>query len=370
MVQLSVPYHSQWSDSSSINITDCGPTCLAMILNYFGIDATSDSLYKAHLPRKRPHDFTTFAELRNIAREYNITLNRSKFNHRDEALANLRQAVADGWPVLTLVKYRPWKQATGNDFDFGHFVVVTGFEGNQFFFHDPLFADWRSNPPRGAHFTMDNDLFAAGWGGFPAAENPNWACAIARGPRVPTPVDTTRVPAEVPPLTPATPTTPVPSPTARTATAPAAHDLTPEQQRRIRALAAYRWTEPPAWDDPAAVDLWVTHLGEFGQEVTRHTVAAGDTMSALASRYYNEQHRWPAIKAFNNMQREGLWLGEILEIPLTGESGGHDSDALPHDTLGGPGTLSADGDAVNPDMEALSYNSLGANSIGIGFEED
>ncbi len=359
MVQLTIPYRSQWADDANLFRADCGPTCIAMILNYYGITVTPNQLY-THLPGKGVEDFTTFSELRRVAQHFEVALPRHQYGHREEALANLRSAIDSGRPVMTLVKYAHWRNTTGNAFDFGHFVVVTGYEGDLITLNDPLFGLWQP-ASQGAHLTMSTDLFCAGWGGFPVTENPNWACAIARSSKPPT----THQP---PPITDhPSPDTPHPPPDTQP---PADLTLTPEIKRRIEALAAYRWARPPEWENEQDTQLWLNHLGDFGAAVAQHTVGPGDTLSALASRYYGQQHRWPAIKSFNNLQREGLWVGETLLIPQVGQSGAHLNEALPHDNLATPGTLSAEAPVgPNPNLAAIEYNALGSGTFGIGFED-
>ena len=46
-------------------------------------------------------------------------------------------------------------------------------------------------------------------------------------------------------------------------------------------------------------------------------------------RIYGQQHRWHAIQIYNDLGREGLWLGETLLIPRLGQSGAHTAAARP-----------------------------------------
>lgn len=368
MVKLDVPYRSQWAADAATHAADCGPTSLAMLLNYRGVNMTPDRVYD-HIPTvKKSEDYTTFSELLQVAKDKNVPLTYRAYADQDEAFRNLRANLDAGNPVMALVKYKPWRETLGNAFDFGHFVVVTGYDDENVYLHDPLFGLWQTPAEKGAHYKMPNDLFAAGWGSASLDGNPNWAAAVAGdvidvGPAplpIPQPVPVPTPPPSEPPPTP-TPT-PTPIPPIPVPSAPTMDDL----NRRIRALAAYRWAAPPDFTNPSAVQLWLDNLGDFGLEYDEYVVRSGDSLSGLASRYYGEQHRWPAIKAYNELQRDGLWVGETIRVPRLGTSGAHRNPALPHDTLSGLESLDPDM-MIDPYQESLDYNALvGPSSMGIG----
>jgi predicted double-glycine peptidase len=58
----------------------------------------------------------------------------------------------------------------GNGFQGGHFVVVTGYDNDHIYMHDPLFGNIKS-AALGHHHGVPNDLFASGWGSTRNAEN-------------------------------------------------------------------------------------------------------------------------------------------------------------------------------------------------------
>lgn len=135
--------------------------------------------------------------------------------------------------------------------------------------------------------------------------------------------------------------------------------------RRIRALAAYRWAEPPNFANPEAVQLWQDHLGDFALAYDNYVVQSGDSLSALAARNYGSQHRWPVIKVFNDLSTDGVWVGQRIMIPRLGDSGAQNDPALPSDTA----DFSKDIDMlVDPDQEPLDYEALiGDTSMGLGL---
>lgn len=380
MVKLPVPFRSQWdlNDADDFN-ADCGPTCLAMILNFRGVPITPNTIYR-HIPEpgKYENGVTDYNQLITVARDLGIKLNHRKYSEvgKDVALNSLRANLDAGNPGLALVRYLPWKEL-GNLYDGGHFVVVTGYDDGHIFIHDPLFGLHVKPAEKGAHFAMPIDLFVAGWGStfdpdpqksfgfnFSVAYNGDVIDLDRPAPPAPAPAPhPTPAPAPPPIVTPTPPppvVTPTPPPPAGQA------KVMDDVNRRIRALAAYRWAAAPDFANPASVQPWLDNLGDFGLEYDAYVVRSGDTMSGLAARFYGQQNRWPALKAYNNLQRDGLWLGETILIPRLGASGAHLSPVLPHDTA----DFSKDLEflLVDPDQAPLDYNEIaGQSSIGIGY---
>lgn len=353
MPKLNIPYRSQWDGDARDHDSDCGPTCLAMMLNYHGVNITPDNVYDYdHLRAKGRKDFTNFTDLAKVARANDMVCAYAVPSNRNEAFRKLRANVDADMPMLALVNYNnAWINATGNNYAGGHFVVIAGYDDTNIYIHDPLFGMWVKPSSRGSYFTMSHDLFAAGWGGFSPADNPNWACmTIKRKGGVPAPKPK---PVVVRTETAVSPTT----------------NISTDIQRRIRTLATYRRAEMPDFNNANDVKLWQDHLGDFALTYDYYVVQSGDSFSAVASRFYDGQHRWPIIKEYNNMQRDGLWLGETLRIPHMGKSGAQHDTALPINTIDQTKALAFD-DLVDPDVAAQDYNDFGSNSIGIGVYEE
>lgn len=480
MIRLDVPYRSQWDNDAVTHSADCGPTCVAMMLNYYNVAMTPDRVYD-FIASRPSHEFTNFTELIQVCGQHGVPLTYCRLESQAQALAYLHANLAAGNPSIVLVKYKPWRPVTGNAFDWGHFVVAVGYDdAGNILFHDPLFGLWQPRS-RGSAFTLPADLFCAGWGGFPATENPNWACAFAGqlvrpdGPPPPPPpalalelvnfssslADYDQTPAGAAfnavwdirntgqatwdagygpafnpgphsqtqgativnmaaqerfalgdvgdrnqvgpgeqvritlPLT--APTQPgvygyhwrmqtaaggafgstrwlkitvVPGPEPKPEpTEPLA--LTPAAQRRILALAAYRWAATPNLEDPAEAQLWLENLGDWGEQTALHVVGPGDTLVALAKKYYGESWRWKTLEVFNNLNpQRGLWAGDRLEIPLHGSSGAQDNPDLPHDEVSFDIPVDPAPEETNPVAPALDYNVIGENTAGMGFVAD
>jgi hypothetical protein len=375
MVKINVPYRSQWAADAGFKNGDCGPTCLAMILNFHGQAITPDGVYQHITYGEHDPDpekgYTNFNQLMKAAEAKQVTLTYKKYHDtgRDAAFRSMRANLDAGNPGIALVRYAPWETVVGNLFKGGHFVVVTGYDENHIFIHDPLFGMWVKPPEKGAHYSMPNDLFDAGWSSTSDA-GIGWNYSIAYSGRV---VDASPVPPPVPQPQPVP--TPPPAPQPPAPPTPQPPPLPPpsgqfkvmdDVERRIRALAAYRWAEAPDFSNPAAVQIWRDNLSDFGLEYEEFVVRSGDTLSGLAARFYGQQHRWPAIKVYNRLQRDGLWLGETILVPRLGAGGAHANPSLPADTA----DFSKDLEflTIDPDAPPLDYNELmGDSSKGLGF---
>jgi hypothetical protein len=163
-IKLSVPYISQFDPTAGTHSGDCGPTCLAMILNAApnGRNCTVDQLYAAHLPAKPAGEFTSLSEMIGICTAEGVPMQRLASPDGAQALATLHDLVGQNKPFVVLVNYAKWDDVAQNNFNGGHFVVVTGCDDQAVFVHDPLFRGARRN--LGEHFVWRNEKFLEGWG--------------------------------------------------------------------------------------------------------------------------------------------------------------------------------------------------------------
>ncbi|MCB9008588.1 MAG: C39 family peptidase [Ardenticatenaceae bacterium] len=298
--KLQIPYRSQWDKDAKDHSGDCGPTSVAMLLNGKRVAITPDELYSYIGVRPK---FTYIPDLKNAAwGAGQLTLTYEKYANSNQALQALRKNIDNGHAFIALVKYKPWIKLTGNQFEYGHFLVVTGYDENHVFVHDPLFGLWAQRS-RGEFFRFSNKQFLDGWGGFHYTENENFGCLIPdySYPFVgEVPVEEVEPPAEE----------------KAAADALAALAVDGELRRRILSLAAYEGKAAPDLEDGETAVHWLNHVGDWGKQVEIHTVVHGNTYSGMARRYYNDSMRWRAIQVYNNQPNAQLFVGQRLEIPL------------------------------------------------------
>lgn len=300
--KLRIPYRSQWDSDAKDHSGDCGPTSVAMLLNGKRVAITPDDLYTYIGARPK---FTYIPDLKNAAwGAGQLNLTYKAYANRNQALHELRKNIDNGHAFIALAKYKPWMRITGNQFEYGHFLVVTGYDDNHIFVHDPLFGLWAQRE-KGEYFQFTNKQFLDGWGGFHYTENENFGCLIPDY-SYPFLVEVMEDMEE-----PATSESALEMQNALNALA-----VDGELRRRILSLAAYEGVAAPNLEDGKTAVHWLNHLGDWGKQIEVHTVVHGNTYSGIARRYYSDSMRWRAVQVFNNQPTAQLYVGQRLEIPL------------------------------------------------------
>jgi uncharacterized protein YvpB len=178
IVKLDVPYISQFDATAKSHNADCGPTSLAMIINAGKAAAqqvTVDTLYTRYLPNKEVAAFTLLHEMTTIGQGEGIGLQRQNFTN-DTAMNKLHNLVDQGKPFVVLVNYEKLDDVVHWNFKGGHFFVVTGYDEEHVFVHDPLFRGSRRS--EGQYFVWRNEKFLSAWGGFDPLVNPNFVAFV------------------------------------------------------------------------------------------------------------------------------------------------------------------------------------------------
>jgi hypothetical protein len=179
MIQLDVPYISQFDPTARTHLADSGPTCMAMILNAGRIledQVTVDTLYARYLPDKDVSAWVSWQDLGAIGRGEGLDVQRHIYPNEDDALLALHALIEQDTPVIILVNYAKWDDIAQNNFAGARFVTVVGFDAEHVFVHDPLFRGARRD--QGAFFVWRNRRFLDGWGGLEALSQENFAALV------------------------------------------------------------------------------------------------------------------------------------------------------------------------------------------------
>jgi uncharacterized protein YvpB len=296
---LNIAYKSQYDPDAAASRNDCGPTCLAMILNALGLTATTDAVF--HRTGAPADSYISMAQLMRAAESYGAPLEYRK----GWGLGELRAALDQGKPMIALVHYAAFSQfqpgvSTQSSFTGPHFVVVVGYDENNIIVHDPLWTGERRN--EGAFKKWPNAVWREAWGRChedctPQGQcNPDFAALISIRPL--SAGARTQVPADV--------------------------------IRRIRAKAALEGVPQPDLTQPASLIAYQSRLGDWGRRVVARRVQPTDTLWRLAKAYYGDGNKMDVIRYFNGLtQTDVIYDGQMLLIPEPTLSGDIPPDRQP-----------------------------------------
>jgi len=144
-----VKYHSQWDADATKYRNDCGPACLRMILDYKGVDVTTDELAMAcgMSPDKA---YTTGPDIERVASQYGVTMHAVAYQDFNYFIQRT--------PCVVLVHYGSIPITERQDpYEGGHFLVLLSVGNGSAFYHDP---DWqRERRDEGAFRQLDLSTF-------------------------------------------------------------------------------------------------------------------------------------------------------------------------------------------------------------------
>lgn len=171
-VMLDVPYRDQL-DGSRYALANCGPTSLAMVLDYYGIDA---SLWDLRVRAMRAQhswvdDEGGYSDSYGVF-VYNLAAVAESFGLRAEGLwahegsridhlrewqpDDLRRVLHKGHPAIVQVQYGALPGRDGSSVRVDHYLVIHGLVGRDFVYNDPL------GSSGGPNMTIsEDDLFHA-----------------------------------------------------------------------------------------------------------------------------------------------------------------------------------------------------------------
>jgi len=137
---LAVPFRSQL-DGTAYAEANCGPASLAMVLEAYGLTPSIPEL-RALANRLQgttaPDTGVWPGVLARLASLYGLEVVGPR---PDWSPDDVRAALDRREPVITVVKYRERPSNGRSIATTEHYIVVTGYQANRFFYNDPAFAD-------------------------------------------------------------------------------------------------------------------------------------------------------------------------------------------------------------------------------------
>jgi uncharacterized protein YvpB len=175
--RLTVPYRTQL-DGSRAASANCGPTSVGMALEAFGLFVPTGELRSLAdwlQGNWDPNNGVAIEVLGQMVRRYELRaldLQRPGGGLHRWTLEEVRHHLRAGHPVIPQLRYRllPGKE----DFPYGydHYVVLTGFSGDTFYYNDPI-----PNGGRGQHLSISAATLLRAW---ESSSEPLAALAVAR----------------------------------------------------------------------------------------------------------------------------------------------------------------------------------------------
>lgn len=152
IIDLPVPFYSQWGQGANRRRSDCGPASLLMVGRYFGKmaglsvdDLTAQTSLLQSDTGLMPQALVTLGLLHGLR----------TYVHKNTTLTDIRAELQAGRPVIPLVHYRyisgRLDQADSNPATDGHFMVIVGADDTHVVANDPDY--WQPYTQKG-HNTL------------------------------------------------------------------------------------------------------------------------------------------------------------------------------------------------------------------------
>lgn len=282
---LNIAYKSQYDLDAAASRNDCGPTCLAMMLNGFGLTATTDAIFRR--TGAAADDYISMAQLMRVAESYGVPLEFRK----GWGLGELRAMLDLGRPVIGLVHYGAFSQfkpgvSTQSGFKGPHFVLVVGYDEQNVLVHDPLWTGTRRE--EGGFKKWPNKVWLQAWSECHLDCDPRGNCNPDFAALV----------------------------TVRSLSPDARTQIPADTIRRLRAKAAYDNTALPDLSQPASLHSYLAALGQWGKRTLARVVQESDTLWSLAKAYYGDGNKMKVIQYFNGLEdTDVIHNGQVLVIP-------------------------------------------------------
>ena len=285
----SIPYKSQYDADAEDFRNDCGPASLAMILHAFGVNVSTNTVYRK--TGTKAHRYVSISQLMRAGLSYGAPF--EYFYNWD--LERLLNALRQGRPLITLVHYGAWSQlnpgiSTQNSFRGPHFVVVLGFDDQHIFVNDPLWKEERR--AEGYRRAWTYDEFLAAWESNHLDGNRDRSGIVSQR------------------------TLPTKTYGKADRTTPSKFELHPHEMQRLQAWVKFFSVPMPDFQNPASLSAYQSALNKWGQRIARHKVTEDDDLDTVARKYYGDPKKWEVILAFNGLTpSDPIHDGDTLLIP-------------------------------------------------------
>jgi hypothetical protein len=289
LILSSIPYKSQYDPDASEFRNDCGPASLAMILHAFGINVSTNSVYRK--TGTEANRYVSVSQLMRAGLSYGVPFDY----FYNWSIEKLKEGLLAGHTMIVLVHYAGWSKinpgvSTQNTFEGPHFVTVVGFDDEHIFVNDPLWKEERRGEGYRKAWTY-KEFFAA------------WDSNHEDGNRDRSGIITQR-------------TLPTKAYSKEDWPTPGRAEINPRELQRMQAWAYAFGVPNPDITSPASVNAYMAAMGKWGQRIASHKVSANDDLGILAHKYYGDPMKWDVILAFNGLaQSDTIHDGDLLRIP-------------------------------------------------------
>lgn len=149
-----VPYRSQHDSDAKYSRLDCGPACIAMLLEWRGTRIAIDDITRMAGSGK-----TSAVELVAAAGRHGLELRRLS----SMSLADIDAQIQAGKPLIVLVRYGDFGDQRQDMAYIGlHWIVVVGSDSENIYIHDPDW--WGSRRSEGRDRPISREVFNHAWG--------------------------------------------------------------------------------------------------------------------------------------------------------------------------------------------------------------